>query len=163
MYKIEDYVVYKKNVCKITDIKKNHLNNEDYYIMIPINDSSLKINVPISNRCIRDVISKEKVLDLIREIPNINIIENNEKTIEQEYKNLMSSGKHEDLIKIIKTAYFRNNEKINKKKKLSEKDNYYFNQAEIYLYTEFAVALNLDFEKTKKFIIEEVTKNANNW
>ena len=38
MYKVDDYWVYKGNVCKVK-------NNKDYYILISINDSSLVIEV----------------------------------------------------------------------------------------------------------------------
>lgn len=160
MYKIGEYVVYKKDVCKIIDIRKNHFNNEDYYIMVPANDSSLKIDIPTANRCnfIRDIISKEEVLKLIRKIPTISLIKIDDKLLEQEYKALISNGNHEDLIKIIKTTYLRNKDKIENKKKISEKDNHYFEQAEKYLYSEFSVALNMSYEDTKQFVIDEVLK-----
>lgn len=160
MYKIGEYVVYKKDVCKIIDIRKNHFNNEDYYIMVPVSDSSLKIDIPTANRCnfIRDIISKEEVLKLIRKIPTISLIKNDDKLLEQEYKALISNGNHEDLIKIIKTTYLRNKDKIENKKKISEKDNHYFEQAEKYLYSEFSIALNMSYEDTKQFVIDEVLK-----
>jgi len=163
MYKIGDAVVYKKDVCKIVDIKRSHLNNEDYYIMIPLDDPSLKIDVPASNRCgyIRDIISKNEVLKLIKEIPRIKTIDSQDKLLEQEYKRLMTTYNHRDLISIIKTSYLRNKEKEKNKKKLSDKDNYYFNQAEKYLYNEFSVALNMSFEETKNFVIQEVMKYDN--
>ena len=50
MYKINDYVVYKRDVCIVKDIKDNYRNNEGYYILYPIDDDSLKIEVPISNK-----------------------------------------------------------------------------------------------------------------
>lgn len=64
MFKINDYVVYKKEVCKIIDIRKNHMNNMDYYILIPVFDESLKIDVPTNNRCgfLRELLSKDEVL-----------------------------------------------------------------------------------------------------
>ena len=41
----------------------------------------------------------------------------------------MQNGTHEDLIKIIKTTYLRNKERLDNNKKTTDKDNYYFNQA----------------------------------
>ena len=70
----------------------------------------------------------------------------------------MQSGTHEDLIKIIKTSYLRNKERIDNNKKTTDKDNHYFNQAETYLYNEFSVVLNLSYEETKDYIINEVNK-----
>lgn len=158
MFKVGEYVVYKKEVCKIIEIRKSHLNNDDYYIMVPLNDSSLKIDVPTANRCnyLRKTISKEEVLALIKKIPNIETIQKDEKSLESEYKLLLSTGNHEDLIKIIKTTYLRNENRLNNKKKLSDKDIHYFNQAEKYLYTEFSIALDMNYDDTKNYVINEV-------
>ena len=60
------------------------------------------------------------------------------------------------LIKIIKTAYLRNKDRIDNNKKIGEKDNNYFNLAERYLYTEFSIVLNKNFEDTKDYVIEKV-------
>ena len=57
-----------------------------------------------------------------------------EKQIEQTYKELMKSGTHEDLVKIIKTTYLRNQMRILNNKKISEKDDEYFKRAEKYLW-----------------------------
>jgi CarD family transcriptional regulator len=159
MKKVGDYIVYKKDVCKIADIKKNHFNNQDYYLLIPIDDESLHIDVPVDNRMgyLRDLISKEEVTSVIENIPNIEIIKIDEKRLEYEYKNLLSDASHENLVKIIKTTYLRNQERINNKKKLSDKDNYYFNLAEKYLYNEFSIVLNMNYDETKEYVISKVS------
>ena len=61
MYNIGDYVVYLRDVCKISDIKRKYMNDMDYYILIPVNDNSLKLSIPTNNKCIRNLIAKEKV------------------------------------------------------------------------------------------------------
>ena len=33
MYKINDYLVYGKDVCKVHDIEEKKFNNEDYYLL----------------------------------------------------------------------------------------------------------------------------------
>ena len=43
MYKANDYLVYKKDVCKVREVKKNKMNGLDYYILVPIDDDSLII------------------------------------------------------------------------------------------------------------------------
>ena len=94
MYNIRDYIIYLKDVCKIFDIKKNYINNMDYYILIPTNDISLKLNVPINNKTIRKLISKEEVNRIVDNILNIETINYDEKTIEFEYKKLLNNGTH---------------------------------------------------------------------
>lgn len=81
-----------------------------------------------------------------------------EKQIEQEYKELMKSGTHEDLVKIIKTSYLRNQIRILNNKRISEIDDEYFRRAEKYLYEEIGIVLNLSFENTKEYIINKLKK-----
>ena len=156
MYKIGDYVVYNNNVCKIEEIREKRYNNLDYYFMHPIDDKTLNIELPVNNKLIRSVISKEEANKLIEKIPFIEIIETDTKMIENTYKELMKTNKLEELIKIIKTTYLRNNERIKSGKKESEKDSNYFDMAERRLYNELSVSLNLTFEQTKEYIINRV-------
>lgn len=160
MKKIGEYVIYRKEVCEIVEIKEKFFKNEDYYRLIPISDKTLNLDVPInnSNNILRNLITKKEVEELIKKIPSIKPIESQEKTMENEYKDLINTGNLENYIKIIKTTYLRNQERLENKRKISEKDDYYFNLAEKYLYNEFGIALNKDFEATKNYVIEEVLK-----
>ena len=154
MKKINDYIVYRKQVCKIADIK------DDKYILISISDDSIKMQVPIDSKLLRDLITKEEVDKLLIEMPSIDVINNNDKMIEGEYKVLMASGTHQDLIKIIKTTYLRNEQRKMNNKKISDKDNEYFERAEKYLYEELSVVLNMNYDETKNYVIDKVTKFA---
>ena len=157
MYKKGDYVVYRRDVCIIRDIKESKLKNTTYYVMNPIDDSSLIIDIPIENKMgfLRDVISTDKAKKLIERIPKINPIENiNEKNLDAKYKEMLYTGNYEDLIKIIKTTFLRNESRVNNKKKISEKDNNYFKLAEKYLYNELSVSLNMSVEEVKDYIFK---------
>lgn len=159
MYKINDYLVYGKDVCKVYEINEKRFNNTDYYLLKPIKDSSLKIEVPITSNKIRPVIAKEELTEIIKKIPSIKPIEANDKFIENEYKRLLSTPTHENLIRIIKTTYLRNKERLENNKKVAEKDKNYFELAEKYLYNEFSIILGYTFEETKAYVINEVLKN----
>ena len=91
----------------------------DYYVLVPISDETLKIDVPTNNKMgyLRSIITKEEVEKIIKNIPNIEPIKSNDRMIENEYRNLFHTNKHEDLIKIIKTTYLRNKERIDNNKK----------------------------------------------
>lgn len=159
MYKVGDYIVYKRDVCKVKEIKEKYYNNTDYYVLNPISDDSLRINVPVDNdKLLRSLITEEEVKLIIKNIPNIDIIDEDDKMLETIYKDLLKSENHEDLIKIIKTTYLRNKDRVDNNKKISEKDNTYFNLAERYLYTEFSVVLNKSFDDTRDYVISEVEK-----
>ena len=104
MYKIGDYIIYKKDVCQIKNIKENYINNLDYYILNPIDDDSLTINVPIQEKnALRDLITKQELEEIILDIPKITIIDCPDKFLEAEYKTLLQSSEHRNYIKIIKT------------------------------------------------------------
>ena len=66
MYNINDYLFYKKDVCKVKEIKKGYFNT-DCYVLVSIEDESLTINVPIENKLgkIRSIITKEEIEKLI--------------------------------------------------------------------------------------------------
>ena len=164
MYKENDYLVYKKDVCKVREVRKNRMNGKDYYILVPITDESLIIEAPTDNRMgfIRDVISKEEAEKLIKKIPKIETLKNfDDKYIEKTYKELLYNGDLVDLIKIIKTTYIRNDNRIKSNKKISDKDKTYFEKAEEYLYNELSISFNMSCDETKEYIIDEVTKLIN--
>jgi len=161
MYKIGEFVVYKRDVCKVIEIKEKYFNNVDYYILIPVFDKSLKISVPKDSDLIRDLINKEELEKIITAMPNIKIIETDNKMIENDYKELLQTGTHENLIKIIKTTYLRNQERLENNKKIGDKDDNYFNLAEKHLYSEFSVVLNLTIEEAKEYVINKLEINKN--
>jgi len=158
MFEVGDHLVYKRDVCKLSETKKNFINGLDYFVLIPERDSSLKIQIPKDSKAIRKLITKEEVERIINQIPNIEIIKVEDKQLEQEYKKLLNTGSHEDLIRIIKTTYLRNKERLDNKKKIGDKDNYYFELAEKDLYEEFGIVLGLTMEETKEYVIKKVEK-----
>lgn len=162
MFKEGSYLIYNKNVCVVKKIIINEKDNQEYYLLSPLDDISLKITIPVqgASNHIRNIMTKQEVEELINKIPQIPIIECNDQNIENEYKKLLNSNHHDDLIKIIKTTYLRNKERLDNKKKIGDKDQNYFEKAERYLYNEIGVALNMNFDDVKKYIIEQVSKIA---
>ncbi len=159
MFNIGDYLIYRRDVCQLKEIKNN--DSKDYYVLVPINDKSLKIDVPIIKQCdnIRPLMTKDEILNLIKEIPKIKEVEiPDNRFVENEYKKLLLTGTEEDLIKIIKTTYLRNQERLDNNKKAGDKDNMYFKLAERYLYQEVSIVLNMSYDEAKKYIVDEVNK-----
>ena len=79
--------------------------------------------------------------------------------MENEYRSLLYTLKHEDLIKIIKTTYLRNKKRLESKRSVGEKDKEYFNKAEKVLYNELSVVLDKTYDETKKYVISKVSEN----
>lgn len=158
MFKVGDYVVYKRDVCKISN--KKLFNDKEYYVMHPIDDETLTINVPVDNNLgyLRSILSKKDALELIAKISEISQLETMDRMIENQYKVLLQSGKLEDLICIIKTSYLRNDERKKNGKKIGEVDDSYFKLAEKILYNELSISLEMSYDDTKKYVIESVEK-----
>ncbi len=160
MFKENDYVVYKKDVCKIKEIKNKNENR--YYILNPIDDDSLIIDVPIDNKMgfLRKIISKEEANNLIDNIINIMPLDDiDDKNIENKYKTLLLEGTHENFVKVIKTTYLRNEKRIKNNKKISEKDDTFFKKAEKYLYNELSISLNMTIPEVKDYIYKKIQDN----
>ena len=149
------YIIYERDVCIIEKVMKKYIKGIDYFILRPLNDKTLKISVPVTSKMLRNVISFDEANELINNMKNIDVLKD-EKQMENEYKRLLDTRELNDLVKIIKTTYLRNKERIDNKKKISEKDDNYFNKAEDYLYTELSVALNMKKSEVKKYIIEKL-------
>lgn len=155
MFKVGEYVIYRRDFCQIKSIVK-----EKYYKLSLIGDDSLLINVPIDNRLglLRYPMTKKEAQELIDKIPNIKPIKTNDKLLEHTYKELMRSNKQEDLIKIIKTTYLRNKEREDNGKKAGDKDQTFFKQVEKFLYNELSYALNISYQECRDYITEHVNK-----
>ena len=62
------------------------------------------------------------------------------------------------MIRIIKTTYQRNQNRLKQNKKVGDKDQRYFEEAEKYLYQEFGIVLQLSEDETKEYIKNKIKK-----
>ena len=56
MFNINDFVVYKREVCRVKNYLKSYIKENDYYELVPVFDDSLKIVVPSSSNLIKKVL-----------------------------------------------------------------------------------------------------------
>ncbi|MBR2829924.1 MAG: hypothetical protein IKE68_05195 [Solobacterium sp.] len=61
-------------------------------------------------------------------------------------------------MRIIKTSYLRNKERLESHKKLASIDGEYMRKAEQYLFEEFAVALETTFDQAKDYFVKQLDK-----
>ncbi len=158
MLKKDDYVIYQKEVCQIKGKKLNEFTNRESFILEPVNDSSLKLTIPVDNPNLRELLTKKELEELLSKIPSIPVIEVEDRELEQEYRNLMRNENEEDLVRVIKTTYLRNKKRVDNNKKISDKDHHYFEMAEDLLYTEIAIILNISKEEAKEYLISKCNK-----
>ena len=164
MYKINDIVVYRRDVCKIIGKRRSDFTGEMSYILVPYGkqDGSVRMQVPVSNKGghLRDVITKEEIDDLIRKAPDIETLANKSANMKSQYATLLKGDDISDLICIIKTSYGRNKARMDQHKKLASIDDEYLQKAEKYLYDEIAASLGMTYQEAKEFFEREVEKAA---
>jgi CarD family transcriptional regulator len=164
MYKVDDIVVYRRDVCKVIGKHRSDFTGEMCYILVPYDtqDGSVKMQVPVANKGghLRDLITREEIDSLIRSTPDIDALESKPANMKSQYAALLKGDDISDLIRIIKTSYERNQQRLLQHKKTASIDDEYLRKAEKYLYDEIAVALGLTYDESKLFFEEEVAKLA---
>lgn len=165
MYQKGEYVVVgNKGVCVIDNITTLDMSGVDkereYYILKPVYVPGSTVYVPIdSAESMRRVLTKEEVNNLIREIPQIPLIDiENDKLLEQEYKGCMKANSCEEWVRIIKTIYLRKQKRLELGRKVTAVDTKYYRIAEDNLYGELAVVLNISKTEVESYITGEIDK-----
>lgn len=161
-YKAGDVVVYRRNVCKVVRIAKSDFTGEKCYILEPYldQDVSVRMQVPVSNKGghLRDLVTDEEIRRLIEAAADIELLENKPANMKSQYASLMKSDRIEDLIRIIKTSYMRNQQRLSNHKKLTSVDDEYLQKAERYLFNEISVSMGLSIEESKAYFENEIRK-----
>lgn len=163
MFKKGDFVVNTNNgLCEIKDVVTMNMSGTDkeYYLLVPINEQTAKVYVPVdlSTQRIRLAMNKDEALSLIESIPDIHetYIEN-EKERERTYKEALNSRDPKRLVGIIKTLYLRRQKRLDAGKKNTAVDDRYFKLAENHLYNELAFALEIDKSEILDLIFNRIT------
>ncbi len=166
MYSIGDYVVYgTRGVCQVTDIGPVGIESmdltRDYYNLQPVYSTSNNIFCPVDNTkvIIRPILSEAEANALIDSIPELESIEVIiDKQREATYKECFATCDCKELIRIIKTIYYRRIERMNEGKKITALDERYFKLAEDNLYGELALSLGATRQEISSRISAQLAK-----
>lgn len=152
MFRINDVIIYgAQGVCQITGTEEKTVGGvkKTYYVLKPVSEKGATIFAPTDNEIVlkkmRRLLSREEIHALIDAMP-----ENDAQWIDNEnerkllYKNILSSGDHLELIKMIKAIYAHKKAREAEGKRLHMSDEYFFKDAEQILYNEFQYVLGLD-------------------
>lgn len=159
MFKKGNFVVNTNNgICEITDIVTMNMSgsNKDYYLLVPIAETSAKIYLPVdtAESRARLAMTKTQAEELIKSIKDIDeVYLENEKEREKTYKDALNSRVPKRLVGIIKTLYLRKQERLETGKKNTAVDERYFKLAENHLHNELAFALGVSKEEVTEIII----------
>lgn len=162
MFEKGNFVVKANNgICEIIDIVTMNLSGveEEYYVLVPIDEKTAKIFVPVDtaeNR-IRLAMKKEDAWKLIKEIKAVDgVLVENEREREKIYKDAINSRDPKCLISIMKTLYIRRKKRLEEGKKCTVIDDRYFKLAENHLHGELAFALGVQKSEIGQIIEENV-------
>lgn len=123
-YQIGDFVMHGSEVGKVVKIVKNFREMGDYYRIQSLNDDTLFVMTPVDARKanLRPVLSRDQAEQLIDEMVTIKGVEFDARNAETAYNDLIKTGDHRDMIRLIKTSYERCNERIKQGLTRNEKD-----------------------------------------
>lgn len=164
MFAVNDIILYGLNgACKITDITKREIGGRtvEYYVLRPIYSNASTIFVPTNNENLtsrmRQVLSAAEIHALIQSMPqekSVWIEDENQRR--EAYKEILSNGDRQELIRLIKALYLHQKELQQIGRRLHISDERFLKDAERLLYDEFALVLSIKPEQVLPFIMEQI-------
>ncbi|WP_297132486.1 CarD family transcriptional regulator [Terrisporobacter sp.] len=170
MFKVDDIILYgTEGVCRIKEITSKKFGDyvNDYYVLEPVYGIHSILYVPIKNKKLtsrmRHVLSVDKVYELIKAMEDVDDVWiENEKLRQSKYKEIISQGDYDEIIKIIKSLYSHKQNQIALGRKFHKADEDLLNFAQTLLHNEFAHVLKIEPEEVLPFILEEMKITSKN-
>lgn len=166
MFEVGDYVVHgNSGVCKVEAVQTMDGIGADkkrmYYTLIPLYAAGSKLFVPVDGKKVitRAVITKAEVEKLLEEWHDIETLwVENDKKREDIYKEALRSCDCRQWVKLIKTSYERNQDRIRNGKKATTSDERYLHMAEENLFGEMAIPLQMSKGEAEEYFIAQISK-----
>lgn len=162
MYKVDDVVVFRRNVCRVVGREISDMTGEECYVLEPYHrvEGSMVMKVPVSNKAghLRDVMSKDEIDALIERFSKIPALADKPANMKSQYVTLLKGNKVDDLLCIMKTSFLRNQARRMNNKKVAAIDGEYLMKAEKYLFNEMSVALKIPYEESKEYFMNGINK-----
>ncbi len=166
MFKVNDVILYGTHgVCEIVDLEEKTISGtkKTYFVLKPIKDQSATIYAPTDNEHVlkkmHRLLSEQEIHALIDSMPEeetVWIPNDNERR--DHFKEILASGNHLELIKMIKAIYAHKQEREEKGKRLHMADERFFKDAEQVLYNEFQYVLKLNSkDDLMQYILERIS------
>ena len=164
MIKVNDTVLYGSHgVCKVAETVVRRMGGREmeYFLLKPVFERSSSIYVPMQNEALvskmKRILSAEEIFEMIRSMPDEELLwienENERRRIFQE---ILNSGDREQLVRLIKTLYLRQQNRLEQQKNLLMSDEKFLKDAERILYEEFAYVLKIDRDQVLPFIMKQI-------
>lgn len=165
MFNVNDTVKYGNNgIYKIVDVCKESFGGGEkklYYVLKHQDSDGLTAYCPVENgkETLHKLLTEEEIYHLIKTMPETDgvWIEDDRKR-SATFSQILKDGDHKALVGLIKTLYYKKQEKLKANKKLHLADEKAMKEAERILYEEFAHVLNISQEEVLPFIMGIVEK-----
>lgn len=151
MFKVDDVIIYgTQGVCRIAAIEEKNISGakKRYFVLKPVSDPGATVFAPTENahvlKKMRRVLSEEEIntlIDAMARKDSVWIANENER--KEQYKSILASGDHLELIRMIKAIYAHKRAREAEGKRLHMSDERFFKDAEQLLYNEFQYVLKL--------------------
>ncbi|MCR5581968.1 MAG: CarD family transcriptional regulator [Pseudobutyrivibrio sp.] len=165
-YQVGDYLVHEgSGVCQIEDIDDMELmgkgSRKTYYCMSPVFKAGAKVFTPIvgSTVRLRPVAKLEAFTTILDNIDKLECIEeNNDRALQEKFKEVMSEFTPESMARVVKTVLIRKWQRIAAGKKVMALDEKTLSVAGRKLYEEMAFAMHKDIPYAQH-LFEEAVKS----
>lgn len=164
MFNKNDYIIYgSMSVCKVVDIIEEeniYIGRKSYYVIQPVySDKNTIIKVPTDSKKVfmRHLLSQKEVMNIIKNIPNIEVIRiENDKQRSEYFKSAIKNSECEELTQLVKSITISEKEKLSIGKKISKTDEDFKKAAEKLIDEEFATVLNIPVQDVPSFILNHI-------
>lgn len=171
MFEVGDFVVYGSDgvyqVDKVGPLNMSGVSKDKlYYTLVSPYMKGSKIFSAVDNHKVimRAVMKKDEAMELIDSMKDMELLEiKDEKKRDEVFKEALRTYDCKELVKIIKTLYVRQEQKLAEGKKNTAGDEKFFHIAEERLYGELAISLGLEKKDVKEFVerrVADLVENA---
>lgn len=149
-------------VCKVEAVQTmDGMQNQKrtYYTLVPIYTTGSKLFVPTDSKKVvtRSVMTKNEAEKLLKEWDEIETlwIENDKKR-EEVYKEALRSCDSRQWVRLIKTSYQRNQDRMKVGKKATTSDERYLHMAEDHLFGELAIPFKMTKGEAEDYFVAQI-------
>lgn len=168
MFQVGELIIYGNNgICRVEEIGTPNLpiaaKGAQYYTLAPLFRSGV-IYAPVDTKIfMRPILTKAEAERLIEQIPEIHeeITDGQSiRSLGETYKSFLHTHQCEDLVRLIKTIYKKEQAMEERGKKLAKTEQDYSKLAKELLHQEFSLALEIPYEEVQEYITARVENLA---
>ena len=154
-------------VCRVENIGPPPFDTKrkrDYYTLMPLHGSGT-IYVPVDTDVfMRPIISGQEAEMLIERLPEIQqaqVDDRDYRALAQQYKEFLGTHCCEDLVRLMKAVYTKDQKKSQVGKKPSKVDQDFRKRAEMLLHDELSAALGISIDEVPDYIRQRLEQRTN--